>query len=132
MGPLETELKEMIISRYGSLAKFANEIDMSWTTLDSILKRGILKANIVNVLKITGELGIDTEKLGDGLIVMLPNEDISSPSESDESYYLDPAAAAMAQELYARPEMRVLFDATRNVSPDDIQFVIDMLDRMKK
>lgn len=73
MGPLETELKEMIISRYGSLAKFANEIDMSWTTLDSILKRGILKANIVNVLKITGKLGIDTEKLGDGLIAILPD-----------------------------------------------------------
>ena len=52
--------------------------------------------------------------------------------ESKSTYYLDPEVAEMAQELYARPEMRVLFDATRNVSPDDIQFVIDMLDRMKK
>ncbi len=75
MEPLEAKLKDMIIDRYGSLAKFASEIDMSWTTLDSILKRGILKANIVNVLKITGELGIDTEKLGEGLIVSLSSKD---------------------------------------------------------
>lgn len=69
MGDIESRLKDMIIERYGSLAKFANEIDMSWTTLDSILKRGILKANIVNVLKITNKLGIDTEELGKGSIV---------------------------------------------------------------
>ena len=52
--------------------------------------------------------------------------------DDGSSYYMDPEAAAMAQELKTRPEMKVLFDATRNVSPDDIQFVIDMLDRMKK
>ena len=69
MGDIETKLKEMIIEKYGSLAKFASEIDMSWTTLDSILKRGILKANIINVLKITNKLGIDTEELGKGSIV---------------------------------------------------------------
>ncbi|MDD7602217.1 MAG: helix-turn-helix transcriptional regulator [Firmicutes bacterium] len=52
--------------------------------------------------------------------------------DPEKEYYLDPEVAEMAQELYSRPEMRVLFDATKNVSKDDIQFVIDMLDRMKK
>ena len=163
MGDIENKLKEMIIEKYGSLAKFANEIDMSWTTLDSILKRGILKANIVNVLKITNKLGIDTEQLGKGEIVKSvdfyyqkdpespglliehkPSRDASEQgvsmdqitnddlSETTDKYYLDPEVAEMAQELYSRPEMRVLFDATKNVSKDDIQFVIDMLDRMKK
>lgn len=50
----------------------------------------------------------------------------------DASYYLDPDAETLAQEIYDRPELKVLFDATRNVSKDDIQFVVDMLDRMKK
>lgn len=49
-----------------------------------------------------------------------------------KDYYLDPAAAELAQEVYDRPELKILFDATRNVSKEDIQFVIDMLDRMKK
>ena len=52
---------------------------------------------------------------------------------SDErSYYLNPAAAKMAQELYDNPDMRILFDAAKNVSPDDLKFVAEMMLRMKK
>ena len=40
-----------------------------WTTLDSILKRGVDKANIRNILKITSELRIDVECLANGEIV---------------------------------------------------------------
>lgn len=84
MGDIETKLKEMIIEKYGSLARFASEIDMSWTTLDSILKRGILKANIINVLKITNKLGIDTEELGKGSIVRNVDYMYKKDSESPE------------------------------------------------
>ena len=69
MEPTETQIKEIIINRYGSLKKFCEIIDMPWTTLDSILKRGIANSNITNVLKITKELKIDTEKIADGIIV---------------------------------------------------------------
>lgn len=69
MNALESELKELIIKRYGSLKKFTDKIGMPWTTLDSILKRGIANSNIGNVLKITEELGIDTESLARGSIV---------------------------------------------------------------
>ena len=56
----ELKIKEMIINRYGSLKKFCEVIDMPWTTLDSILKRGVANSNISNVMKITRELGVDT------------------------------------------------------------------------
>lgn len=69
MNELETRLKEMIIEKYGSVKKFSDGINMPWTTLDSILKRGVSNSNITNVLKITKALGIDTEKLVDGEIV---------------------------------------------------------------
>lgn len=69
MEKTESQLKELIISRYGSLKKFCEAIDMPWTTLDSILKRGIANSNITNVIKITRELKIDTEKLANGSIV---------------------------------------------------------------
>ena len=69
MEKTELELKEMIISRYGSLKKFCETINMPWTTLDSILKRGIANSNITNIMKITRELKIDTEKLASGAIV---------------------------------------------------------------
>ena len=69
MNDLEASLKELIIERYGSLKRFCDIIGMPWTTLDSILKRGVANSNISNVLKITKELCIDTEKLVDGEIV---------------------------------------------------------------
>ena len=66
MNELESKVKSLIIDKYGSLKKFTEIIDMPWTTLDSILKRGIANSNITNVLKITKELGLDAEKLVDG------------------------------------------------------------------
>lgn len=68
MKTIELQLKELIISEYGSLKAFTDVINMPWTTLDSILKRGIDKANITNVLKITAELNLDTEKLALGIL----------------------------------------------------------------
>lgn len=68
MEQTEIRLKEIIIERYGSLKKFCEKIDMPWTTLDSILKRGVANSNITNVMKITRELGIDTESLATGFI----------------------------------------------------------------
>lgn len=72
MKELEAKLKQIIIERYGSLKKFTEIIDMPWTTLDSILKRGVANSNISNILKITNELKIDTEKLAAGEIVSTP------------------------------------------------------------
>jgi len=68
MKTIELQLKELIISKYGSLKAFTDTIEMPWTTLDSILKRGIDKANITNILKITAELNLDTEKLALGIL----------------------------------------------------------------
>ena len=69
MKNVENELKELILDNYGSLAEFCKKIDLPWTTLDSILKRGVDKANIKNILKITAELNIDVESLANGQIV---------------------------------------------------------------
>lgn len=51
---------------------------------------------------------------------------------AEKNYYLDPEAAALAQELYERPEMRVLFDASRNATKEDIEQVADILDKLSK
>ena len=52
--------------------------------------------------------------------------------EPAPGYYLDPEAAEIAQEVYDRPELKMLFDASRNVSAEDLRFVIEMIDRMAK
>lgn len=53
-------------------------------------------------------------------------------SSSEKAYYLDPEVAQMAQALYDRPEMRVLFDASRNASKEDIEAVANILEKMSK
>ena len=44
-----------------------------------------------------------------------------------DSYYLNPEARDMAQFLFENPEYKVLFDASRKVKPEDIQFVKEMI-----
>ena len=51
--------------------------------------------------------------------------------EDGSMYYLDPEAAEIAQEVQQRPELKILFDATRKVSADDLKFVVDMIDRIQ-
>lgn len=65
---LENKIKEIIIKRYGSLSFFCKKIDVPYSTIDSILKRGIGKANVLNVIKICNELGISVDALKDGII----------------------------------------------------------------
>lgn len=50
--------------------------------------------------------------------------------EIGSTYYLDPEVAELAKELYERPEMRVLFDASRNASREDIEAVASILEKM--
>ena len=56
---------------------------------------------------------------------------LEEKSEPPTSYYLDDEAKDMAQFLYDNPEYKVLFDASRKVKKEDIEFVKQMLDRFK-
>lgn len=47
-----------------------------------------------------------------------------------ETYYLNDDARDMAQFMFENPEYKVLFDASRKVKKEDIQFVKEMIDRM--
>lgn len=82
MDTIENRLKEYIIERYKTLSAFCNEIDMPWSTLDSILRRGVKNANIINILKITDKLEIDAESLLDDKIA--PKKEPYTPELSVE------------------------------------------------
>lgn len=65
---LENKIKELIIEKYGTLSHFCTKIGLPYTTVDSILKRGIAKANVLNVIKICNALEISVDSLKDGII----------------------------------------------------------------
>ena len=49
-----------------------------------------------------------------------------------DSYYADPKTAQLAQDLFDRPGMRVLFDAARDSRPEDLQMAAELLERLKR
>lgn len=85
---VEQELKKLIIERYNSLSRFADEIDLAWTTLDGVLKRGVNKANITSLIKICNGLNIDCESLYYGRI--LPKQELLSsvPFNKEEQEHI--------------------------------------------
>lgn len=48
-----------------------------------------------------------------------------------ESYYVDAETRRLAQELHDDPELSVMLDAYRNLSPRDAKLVMDMVRRMQ-
>lgn len=58
---------------------------------------------------------------------------IEDKKESEQiSYYIDDEAKEAADFLHKNPEYKVLFDASRKISKEDIDFVAKMLDKFRE
>ena len=60
---------------------------------------------------------------------LIGNKDYSQVITPDYYYNKD---ASAAQFLFENPEYKVLFDASRKVKPEDIQFVAEMIERISE
>ena len=49
----------------------------------------------------------------------------------EEEYYADPTVNEYAEQLRTNPNMRLLFDATKDMSKEDIDYVVDLVNRLK-
>lgn len=79
----EDKLKNLIICKYGSMVNFSKEIDMANSTLATIMKNGIHKASVNNVIKICQALGISADELAHNKIVPV-NSNIKNSSRNTE------------------------------------------------
>ena len=52
--------------------------------------------------------------------------------ESKEKYYLNDETAQAAQEIFENEDLRVLFDAARDASPEDLKTTYSMLMALKR
>lgn len=57
---------------------------------------------------------------------------IEDKSDTDEQYYNDPSVSECAQAIKDNPDLRILFDASKDMSKDDIDFVINTIEMLKK
>ena len=51
--------------------------------------------------------------------------------DANTGYYTDPTVNAYAEQLRTNPNMRLLFDATKDMSKEDIDYVVDLVNRLK-
>ena len=106
---IENKIKEMIITRYGSLSYFCKKIGLPYSTIDSILKRGLAKANVINVIKICNELGISVDSLRHGIIEPVEGYEEVTPEE------------------FAN-EVKLLLTKTNNLTEQQKQHLLNTLD----
>ena len=67
----------------------------------------------------------------DTLVATLDGEQDVSLQTKDAGYYTDPEVAEYAEELRTNPQYRLLFDASKDLSKEDIDFVVNMIEQLK-
>lgn len=72
------------------------------------------------------------QKIADYFGVSLEYLMTGKTKEVDEKYYLNEETAQMAQTLFENKELRVLFDAAKDASPEDLKTTYDMLMALKR
>ena len=65
----EEKLRTFILTKYRSLRQFTQEIDLPYSTMTTLLKKGVNNSNVQTVIKICQALNISTDALAEGQIV---------------------------------------------------------------
>lgn len=126
---LEDQLKRMMIEKCGSVRAFSIASDISNSTVDSVLKRGVQNSGVGTVLKIFQFLGVDEKTLVSDRIIMVGEEAEKSPAPSEDSAGEN---GKLGREDVVKVLMSLGFiDEGENLSDSDFLFlegVINILD----
>lgn len=107
-------IKEICKERGISIARLERECNFSNGYLASI-KTGMIPAD--RLQKVSSYLGVSPNYLLTG--------------ETDD-YYINPETAELAQELYENPDLRLLFDASRSATPEQLRLIRGLVLQMTK
>ena len=121
---IEEQLKDLILRKYKSIRHFAEVAGLPTTTMHAILNRGIMNANVQNIITICDVLGISVDAL-------IENEII--PVNKTVPNVFDNIGEKVKAELQALAiENKYLSQDDINFFNDSMQIVIEQLRRRKK
>lgn len=114
---LYEQIKEVATAKGYSINRLEKELGFPRSSISKYNK------NIPSMEKI--------QKIADFLHVSIA--DITGEEkEGGEKYYLNEETAEMAQKLFENNDLRVLFDAVKDATPEDLKTTYDMLMALKK
>ena len=109
-------MKIRLISNSGETQReVAQAIGVPFQTLNSWL-RELALPRMDKVQRIAGHFDVPVTEL----------------IEDKPAYYVDEKTAKIAQEIFDNTDLRALFDATRDISPDDMRLIYDMALALKR
>lgn len=86
-------------------------------------KNGRSKPSVTKLKKIADYFNVSLDYLMTG---------VDPVTEENTPYYTDPEVREIANDIYENPDLRVLFDASRTMSKEDIEMVTDIVNRIRK
>jgi transcriptional regulator with XRE-family HTH domain len=57
---------------------------------------------------------------------------LEEKAKDGQGYYINPETAEIAQQVFQDPDLRLLFEAARDVKPENIRLAAEMLRRFKQ
>lgn len=114
------DIFEQLLQSYGITAyKFCKETGISQSTISTWKKkRNIISGEIAQTIANYFNISVDYLMTG-------------KEKETDK-YYINEETAEMAQTLFKNKPLRVLFDAAKDATPEDLETTYNMLMALKK
>lgn len=114
------EIFEQLLQSFGMSAyKFCKETGISQSTISTWKSKNTLISSEL-AKKIAGYFGVSVDYL------------MTGKEKEGDKYYLNEETARAAQEIFENKELKALFDAARDASPDDLKTTYDMLMALKR
>jgi len=86
---IEEQLKNEILRKYKSVRAFTNTINIPYSTLDSVFKRGIANSGVSTMIKVFNALDLDIESTQSGELRHRISEYKNSPSATGSAPGMD-------------------------------------------
>ncbi len=109
-----------------SQREVADAVGVAYSTY-SLYESGKREPNVVTIKRIADALNVSANTL---LGINCADSE-AEPIEKEE-YYTNEKTAALAQELFENRELRALFDAAKDISPEDMRLIYDMALALKR
>lgn len=116
-------IKELRLKANMTLLELANKLGVSEGTVQRYETGNIKNLKYDTIVNLANIFGCTP--------AYLMGWDDDQNNGQHEEYYLDPEVAQKAQEIYDDPELRILLDAKRDLSKEDLEAVINIVKALK-